>query len=543
MKITLSEGSSSILIPTEKLPEGIISFTMKDKNMQPVAERLYFNEKRDSRINLSVSTGKETYAKREQTSLNIQATSSKGEPVNANLSVLVINKKQLGQFQSTRQNILSYFLLESELKGNIENPGYYFSSGNVRHNDLDALMLTQGWRKYNYSKKYEDINNLPERGLYVSGEVGGVVSEKNKKVADLTLMTFGNSDQTIYTETSDSIGKFRFNLYDEYGKEMDAILQSTKKSGKKVDYSIDFDKMKSPIVNFNHVKSVAKLDSVVNLLIAKNIERRKLDDAFPLDSGNIMIEEVKVEGYRLTPERKKLVEKYGMPTTILPGKVLEEQEEDWSWGLGSVLMYNYGDIFKFSEDVYDASKPSTARVVGTDATVIAIDGEIIPVEDLAIGLQNYLPVSEIIAVEVVKEARNFPMAYFEAHHAFPGPNILSGSILSIYTRSGKGIFATKSRGMVHTTIPVFFEPQEFYSPKYDSMKPDQLQRPDLRALIHWAPVVETDSLGKASVSFYNADNGGEMMVIVEAISEYGEIGYKQIEYNVEGKEEKYFIVN
>lgn len=543
MKITLNEGSSSILIPVEKLPEGIISFTMKDKNMQPVAERLYFNEKPDYRINLSVSTGKDAYAKREQTNLDIHATSSKGEPVNANLSVLVINKKQLGQFQNTRQNILSYFLLESELKGNIENPGYYFSSGNDRQNDLDALMLTQGWRKYNYSKKYEEITYLPERTLNISGEVSGVVSDKNKKIADLTLMTFGKTDQTVYTETSDSIGEFRFNLYDEYGDEMDAILQSTKKSGKKVDYRISFDRMKSPPVSFNHVKSVEKPDSVVNLLIAKNTERRKLDDAFPLDSGNIMIEEVLVEGYRLTPERKKLVEKYGMPTTILPGKVLKEKEEDWSWGLSSVLMYNYANIFKFSEDENDASKPSEAKVLGTDATVVAIDGEIIRVEDLAVGLQNYLPVSEIVAVEVVKEAKNFAMAYWEAHRTFPGPQVLSGSILSIYTRSGKGIYATKSRGLIHTTIPVFFEPQEFYAPKYAIMNPDEMKRPDLRALIHWAPVIETDSLGNASITFYNADNGGDMMVIVEAISEYGEIGYKQIEYNVEGKEEEYFIVN
>ena len=55
--------------------------------------------------------------------------------------------------------------------------------------------------------------------------------------------------------------------------------------------------------------------------------------------------------------------------------------------------------------------------------------------------------------------------------------------------------------------------------------------------------IKTDENGKASLSFYNADNGGDMMVVVEAISENGEIGYKEVEYNVEGNENKYIIVN
>ena len=60
--------------------------------------------------------------------------------VDASLSLLVINKDQLGKIQSTRQNILSYFLLSSELRGEIENPGYYFNGNQDKLDDLDALM-------------------------------------------------------------------------------------------------------------------------------------------------------------------------------------------------------------------------------------------------------------------------------------------------------------------------------------------------------------------------------------------------------------------
>ncbi len=41
-----------------------------------------------------------------------------------------------------------------------------------------------------------------------------------------------------------------------------------------------------------------------------------------------------------------------------------------------------------------------------------------------------------------------------------------------------------------------------------------------------------DSLGKAFENFYNADNIGEMQIVVEAISENGEIGYQEMFYEV-----------
>ena len=93
------------------------------------------------------------------------------------------------------------------------------------------------------------------------------------------------------------------------------------------------------------------------------------------------------------------------------------------------------------------------------------------------------------------------------------------------------------------SIPVFSAPREFYAPKYENMKPEDLHKPDLRALIHWEPELRTDSLGKSSVSFYNADNVGKMVMVVEAITKNGEMGYRELEYEIEGKEKEIIIVN
>ena len=85
-----------------------------------------------------------------------------------------------------------------------------------------------------------------------------------------------------------------------------------------------------------------------------------------------------------------------------------------------------------------------------------------------------------------------------------------------------------------TSVPVFSASREFYAPKHDN--PNAWIKPDLRALVHWAPNLSVDSLGKASATFYNADNRGEVQVVVEAISDKGEIGYKELDFKVEKKE-------
>jgi len=51
-------------------------------------------------------------------------------------------------------------------------------------------------------------------------------------------------------------------------------------------------------------------------------------------------------------------------------------------------------------------------------------------------------------------------------------------------------------------------------------------------LIHWNPEIVTGKEGKAAVKYYNADNTGEMLIVVEAISETGQIGYREFSYRV-----------
>jgi hypothetical protein len=522
----LQEGILRSVLPADSLPDGIIAFTMMDNLMHPVAERLYFNERPGKRVNIAISTDKNSYTQRELTKLDIKTTNNNGEPVTASLSLLVLNKEQMGQIQSMRQNILSYFLLSSDLKGEIENPGFYFNEDNNGYNDLDALLLTQGWRKYLYTKPVDKISFQPETKLTVSGSVIGILFQK-KKSAELTLMTFGQH-KSVQTRTTDSLGRFKFNINDEYGQNLNILIQSANNVGKNKNYTIVLDKKESPAVSFNHIISVGKVDSVIRRLVEKNIDRKKVEDTYRLSDG-ILLGEVKVEAYKMTPNRKKVLEEYGKPNLVISGETIQKKEEKWSYGLYSVLMSKFPDkvhVFRIDDGEL------IAEVRSSEPSLVVIDG--IPVNHNDYELIPNIPPSEVSSFEIIKDSKNFFKLYFEFYpEADPMTAPTHGDVIAIYTYAGSGIYgALKPVGIIQAAVPVFSAPREFYAPKYEKLQANDWYKPDLRALIHWEPKVTVDSLGKASATFYNADKTGEMEVVVEAISKDGKIGYQELYYNV-----------
>jgi uncharacterized protein YfaS (alpha-2-macroglobulin family) len=73
--------------------------------------------------------------------------------------------------------------------------------------------------------------------------------------------------------------------------------------------------------------------------------------------------------------------------------------------------------------------------------------------------------------------------------------------------------------------------REFYAPNYDDPKVNT-RVADLRTTIYWNPNVISDSTGKASFEFFNADEKGNYKAIVEGINENGTIGRHIFRYSV-----------
>ena len=106
-------------------------------------------------------------------------------------------------------NIFSYMLLNSELKGHIENPKYYFEgSDNVRNERLDLVMLTHGWRRYNISSiltgTKPKIHYLFEKEQSVTGSVTGSIG----KARNPSVMIFRNRSEYLGVHDLNKTNRF-----------------------------------------------------------------------------------------------------------------------------------------------------------------------------------------------------------------------------------------------------------------------------------------------------------------------------------------------
>lgn len=244
------------------------------------------------------------------------------------------------------------------------------------------------------------------------------------------------------------------------------------------------------------------------------------------------LEEVVVEDYLLSPEMEAAHKNFGLPDVIIPGAELRAKEEKWSYGLYSILMYN------FSDQVWVEQFPDgfmLAHVFGgkDEPTLLAIDGELL--EKDRYDLVPYMPPGIVEQVEIIKHAKFFKKQYLTV---FPETNPLEapymGHIISVYTKDGVGISGSgkPSPGTLDTSIPVFSPIKEFYTPKYRSSDPLANRRPDLRSLIHWDANLIVNDEGTLSFDYFNGDVIGEHIMVIEAISKDGHIGYHEKKYSV-----------
>src|SRR5690606_14919900 len=197
-----------------------------------------------------------------------------------------------------------------------------------------------------------------------------------------------------------------------------------------------------------------------------------------------------------------------------------------------ILHFNFRDKVIIKSD--SAGNQSIIALNGM-ITLVVIDG--IPVPSFQYHNIQHIQAEQILSVEVIEFAKNFKRFYCEVFLENCGGGSPSrGNVVAIYTKAGKGIYGAyprKSKSLGEINIPVFAESREFYAPRYDIMPAEDAAIPDLRALVHWQPILETNDLGKANISFYNADVTGEVMVVVEAITENGNVAYKEFNYKVE----------
>lgn len=524
-------------IPSASLPEGIIKVKVYNDKNQIMAERLFFNNRPDKRISVRVISDQESYEQREKVNLTIKLGSLKKLDT-TNMSVLVLNQDKQESSEKVKPNILAQLLLSSELKGFIEHPNFYFDPKNkTRTLDLDALMLTQGWRTYKYQKIIPNTSYKyqAEKNLMVTGTIGEYFNpaKKPRKPLDINMIVYGEPAD-IYNQEIDSKGKFRFSINDIYKPKTEVFMQVVDKSGKPVDFTINMDKKWVPKINTQKSYDILFPEQTVSKFIEETKTTNKKQQDYEVLYNTIDLEEVELRDYKLTPARQEFINLHGVPDQVIDGKELNEKAPDWNYGIFSVLMSKFQDeVTIVREGPTITDQFLWAKVKNYDFTYVLIDNIPVIIDDYRyIG---NLPVEYVKSIDILKNPKDKNKYSSEVLNCTNCPQRVA--IINIYTHSGNGLYGNnKSKGSFINEVEGFSESIDFYSPTYETLSVQDWAVPDNRSIIYWSPNIQLNNKGEYILEFYNDDHIGNVSVIVEAISKDGKIGYLEKSYTVKKAE-------
>ena len=160
-------GSTVLTIDRNQLATGVCNLIVIDEIGQPLCDRLFFVNRHDLKgDSIVVDEGQKIYSPFEQIDLSFLA------PEDAHHISISVRDGATDEPTYDTGNVMTDLLLSSELKGFVAYPDYYFESDDREHRqNLDLLLMVQGWRRYNYKEltNGQPLRYLPEKNMTVEG--------------------------------------------------------------------------------------------------------------------------------------------------------------------------------------------------------------------------------------------------------------------------------------------------------------------------------------------------------------------------------------
>ena len=488
-KIQLKDGKATIKIGNGLFPNGIAAFTVYDDKLRPNAERLVYVEHKNQLTLVTVSTDKKNYQPKDKVEVEITATDANGKPIAANLSVSVVDE---GLVKSSYTNIASYINLESELKGNIENPANYFDKNNAdRLLQMDLLMRTQGWRSFlwrqiadtSYSIKY-----LPEQGISIAGSVKETFGKKPLPNMNITLMAPNAKGDKLYFTKTDSLGKYYLDGLPLYGTQ--PIKISSKNDKGKKGGIIMLDSVKQAAAYNTSSIPFPETDEIK--AFAEEAAKRWAIDKKNIDNN------LTIEGVTVTSTNR--------PTTARDGSV------ETKMGFSFVSKVNPEDRQFGTLENYLIHKTHAIADVEMEGVNYPINGKLVRPrfvvdnrEDVFERLDYYaIPIDQVISINV-----NQALAATEG-------GMVDRMVIRLTLKPGA---YNQDLALLNTEMDGYYEARTFYAPTY--LLESEKKNNDVRTTIFWEPTIVTDANGKAKITFYNADPTSKIRINVQGISKRG----------------------
>lgn len=500
--LILKKGSAFFVANKNDIGDGISQFTLFNKNKQPVCERLFFRRPL-LKLLIDADTDQDEYTLRKKVNVNIFSKNEKNIPIKADMSLSVFLEDSLQHEEE--YDISSYLLLGSDLRGNVESPGYYFkTSGNQADEAIDNLMLTHGWRRF----KWEDVinNKVPSLDFapeYEGHIISGKITDKKSgsPVEDVTAyLSIPGEQFQIGVSVSDKEGKIQFDIKKSFGTS-EIIVQAgenTKDSDLRIDiftpFSDKFSGSKFPVFNLP--------ETVKEQLISRSISTQVLNTYQPDNLQKFIAppETFDSTAFYGQPDMKYFLDDYTRFSTM------EEVMREYVTGI--LVKKPHG---RFHINVMNQN----SHYFFDDDPLVLLDG--LPVFDLN-RIFAYDPLK-------VKKAEVVSRQYYVGPIAFNG-------IISYSTYKGDLAGFQLDPNAVILEYEGLQLQREFYSPLYDSPEKAKTRMPDYRTMLYWSPDANTGQNGRTNLSFYTSDKQGKYILFIQGITADGRSGSQLIRFNV-----------
>jgi hypothetical protein len=514
-------------IPKSKFPTGTIQFTIFSATGEPLNERLVFIKQPDG-INLNIATDKNLYIGKDKVKISMTAHDNNGQPLVGNFSTAVINESELPVDETAETTILSHLLLTADLTGYIEKPNYYFINDNEKAKaDLDVLMLTQGYHKYEWKKlakgEMPAIAYKPETGLTVTGRVIG--RDKKPAVGAKVSLFSMTASGTIDTVTNAS-GQFAFDNIGFADSTQLTIKAVTAKNNNNVKIILD----KPELPNVLNIDDVVTIGYENNLAYLNSIHKNRNEKANLglADFRGTLLDEVTVKSLRATALQysRNLNGPGNANQVIYPDNLMIGCATFQSCLTGRLAGVEFNTTTGNPVSTRSRTSISSTATETSSDMAIVFNGAFIPPGEVQSFLQG-INMGTISTVEVLRSGT------LTAMYGSRGSN----GVLIITSKHGRDINMDVDSpknmdpdpGFANIIGKGYAKAKVFYSPRYDGPK---VPKTDLRSTVYWNPSLQTDKNGTASFEYFNTDRKGNYRVVIEGIDYAGHIGRQVYRYKV-----------
>ena len=499
----------NISVPKSELGGGVSNILLIDRMGLIMTERLIFNRPENS-VDISVKTDKNIYNPYDAINLEFKLLDKDQMPISTSFSLSVKDCDDDIQTNYS-DNIYTDLLLSSEVKGYIEDVGYYFQKNDRAHiQALDLLMMVQGWRRYKWDNMVkgspENIENFQEKGLVVSGKVESIMTHKSKKGVLLKATVSPRTEMKTTAEClTDEDGNFNFMVSDFNGSaNMTLGIYDSSDKNKRLNGVIKLNQNFSPekreITAYEMIYSKEKRDSDRARVSGNKETIKDINSGFVYNSK--MEHEIERKNDNITNKK----EERSLRLSSVSYDVKTECDNLINKGISPDL--NLKDFVRQISPLVSTG----FRYKDRDMVYV--------IDDRSIDESIYQNVDEIRIDDIKKIAICDDQISYLSYY----PNLKSTGVtpVVVFLYTDPSMSINERKGERITTFEGYSRAKEFYVPQI--LSPDALEDIPYRRTLYWNPDVKSDANGTAKVNFFNTGSAKEFIVDAQTILPSGLIG-------------------